>query len=164
MSSLLNLLEVKVIGFDLDDERCRLAQGFGVHSSFTSGLNSEIAKQAIEIITEHRGLDGIIFTAGPAVLLPQAISALRHGGFINLFSHLSGEMAPIDTADLYHKELQIITTYSATPKSLKKSFEILRDNHLDLKRMLTFYTPEDFNTAIADVISRNSLKAVIGFN
>lgn len=163
MASLLNLLDCHVIGIDLDEKRCKESKAFGVNETFTD-LNSKDFLTSIEKQTNQRGLDGIIFTAGPATLLPISFKWLRNGGFINLFSHLSGEKTEIDTADLYHKELQIITTYSASPDSLKEAFEILKNKNLNLKRMYgDHYKPQEFDQALKDIADRKILKAMVEF-
>lgn len=162
MSALIKHRGVTVIGVDLDADRCQKARDFGVaqaHCAADTGFT-----ESLQSVTEGRGADGVIFTAGPANLLSQALSWIRNGGFLNLFSHLSGETSEIDTAELYHREIQIITTYSASPDSLKESFDLIASDALGLRRMLAGpYAPEAFDEAVADLNARKVLKAMIAF-
>lgn len=160
MARLLERLECHIIGVDLDQARCQNALNYGVDKTFTSDdFTSYIYAQ-----TKGRGADGVIFTAGSAGLLDTSIHWIRNGGFINLFSHLSGETATVDTSALYHREIQIISTYSSSIASLNKAFEILKNERLNLSQMFTTFEPEEFNQAIAAVNQRQILKALIKFN
>ena len=161
MGALLKRLECKIIGVDLDPKRCDIAREFGFEN--TSSKYDEGLSQTIMKLSENRMADGVILTAGPAELLQDSLSWIRNGGFINLFSHLSGEKSEIDTAELYHRELQIVTSYSPSLESLKEAFQILTKENLNLKRMFQTYPYEKFSQAIADINGRLALKALIEF-
>lgn len=159
MCRLLKRLDCHVIGLDLDPTRRENAQKYGSPETFET-----LPIEHLKKITEDRGADGVIFTAGPAELLNTSLNWVRNSGFINLFAHLSGETTQLDTAALYHRELQIITTYSASPESLRKSFDILSQENLNLHQMFEYYDPQNFQRAIDDVNKRQVLKALIQFN
>lgn len=154
---------IRVIGADLDIDRRECALEYGVAQA--SDSTGDSFAKALQDASDGRGADGIIFTAGPAHLLEAGLSWIRDGGFLNLFSHLSGESARIDTATLYHRELRIIATYSASPDALKQSFNLLTTDALKLRRMLAPpYAPENLENAIGDVNARKILKALIAFS
>lgn len=162
MSALLNRDEITVIGVDLDAKRAANASEFGVKAAFTATDDKFHGK--IRALTDGRGADGVIFTAGPATMLAKSLMWVRSGGFINLFSHLSGEKSEIDTAEIYHRELRIISTYSASPDALKQAYEILKRDDLKLRRLFAPpYPPGRFAQAIKDVNAREVLKALIAF-
>lgn len=161
MGTLLKRLECKTIGVEIDPERCKIAKEFGFENTFSKYDEGLLKK--IKDASENRMADGVILTAGPAKLLQESLSWIRNGGFINLFSHLSGEKSEIDTAELYHRELQIVTSYSSCPKSLKEAFQILTKENLNLRRMFQIYPYEKFSQAIADVNEHRTLKALIEF-
>ena len=161
MASLLHLQGVKVLGLDLDSVRCKNSLNYGVDKALSSADGHEFA-ESLEKLSEGRKLDGVIFTAGPAAMLGKSLIWIRDGGFINLFSHLSGESASIDVAQIYHRELQIIATYSSSPASLRKAFSLLRDHNLGLARMISGqYGLEDLEKAVSDINQRKTLKALI---
>lgn len=163
MTKLLKRLSCTVVGIDLDPERSKMGLIYGADKVFTSTQDGDFLT-FIKKTDGGRGCDGVIFTAGPAKLLNESLSWVRGGGFLNLFSHLSGDTATIDTALLYHHEIQMITTYSASPDSLKKAFEILRDENLGLRKMVApAYAPEKLANAIEDINHRRILKAVVVF-
>lgn len=164
MSALLHHQDIQVIGIDLDPKRCEKSLEFGVKAAFQNIEDDRFKNQLLQM-TEQRKVDGIIYTAGSANLLNHGLGLIRNGGFLNLFSHLSGEKTEIDTSQLYHREIQILSTYSASPASLKKAFEILSKDTLKLRRMLEKeYQPEEFEKALHDIQSREILKAVIKFD
>lgn len=162
MSALLNRSDITVIGVDLDSKRAESALNFGVKEAFTA--TDDKFYDQIRSLTDGRGADGVIFTAGPATMLAKSLMWVRHGGFINLFSHLSGEKSEIDTAEIYHRELRIISTYSSSPDALKEAFEILKRDDLKLRRLFAPpYPPDSFAQAIKDINAREVLKALIAF-
>jgi len=162
MAKLLRRMHITIIGIDIDEERCKNALNYGVDFVFSN--TDEDFLTTLKNNTGNRLADGIIFTAGPASLLNKSFSWTRNGGFINLFCHLSGEKAEIDTAELYHRELQLITTYSPSPDALRKSFEILRDENLNLRQMFKSYQPHEFQFAIDEINNRKILKALVEFS
>ncbi len=162
MTKLLKRFSCHIIGVDTDPARCENAIKYGVDEVF-SNVDSAFV-DSIKKASNNRGADGVVFSAGPATMLNESLSWIRNGGFINLFSHLAGEIGNIDTSELYHRELQIITSYSASPESLKKSFEILRDENLNLRMMFAEpYSLNDFEKAVNDMNERRVLKALIEF-
>jgi L-iditol 2-dehydrogenase len=162
MSALLNRNGITVVGVDLDSKRVEYASNFGVKEAFTATDDKFYSK--IHSLTDNRGADGVIFTAGPATMLAKSLMWVRDGGFVNLFSHLSGEKSEIDTSEIYHRELKLISTYSSSPNSLKEAFEILQQDTLKLRRLFASpYSPDNFAQAIKDVNARDVLKALIVF-
>jgi L-iditol 2-dehydrogenase len=164
LTALLNHRGIKIVGVDLDAKRCEIAKDFGASAVFT-GTSDAAFTTALSAFTEGRGADGVIFTAGPTALLSQSPSWIRNGGFLNLFSHLSGKKCEVDAAEWYHREIRVLTTYSASPESLKESFELLKTDALKLRRMLAApYAPDNFGRAVSDLNERRVLKAMIAFD
>lgn len=162
MASLLRRLNCTVIGVDLDEARCTFAKEFGVTHALQK-FDVDFL-HTLKTVSEDRKADGVIFTAGPATLLNESLDWIRNGGFVNLFSHLGGEVGPIDTSKLYHREIQILSSYSSSPETLKLAFAILKDEDLKLSRMFApVYPPEKFAQAVDDVNARRIYKALIGF-
>lgn len=159
MTALLKDRGCKVLGLDLVDERLKMAFSFGL----TAGAQ-RINLDQLRLMTENRMADALVFTAGPASLLNQSLQWVRDGGSINLFSHLAGESTDINVAELYHRELQIVTTYSPSPDSLNKSFELIRTRNFDFKRMLTHFKPQDFSSAVDQLNQKTIYKALVEFN
>lgn len=161
-AALLERIAVTVIGLDLDAARRAEAPKYGVDRVFEApgaDFRATLAR-----MTDNRGADAVVFTAGPGTLLNTSLDWLRDGGCVNLFSHLSGETAAIDTAKLYHREIQLITTYSSSPQSLKQAFAILAEGDINLRQMIApAYAPASLAQAVADINARKILKAVIQF-
>lgn len=159
-AKLLKRLNVKVIGVDLDPARCANAHDYGV--DFTFDNTGKNFLKAVSEVSHHRA-DGVLFTSGPSSLINDAMGWIRDGGFLNIFCHLSGERATLDVAQLYHREIQIITTYSPSPTSLKKAFTILQQEDLNLRKMFCPFPARNFAEAITAVNQKKILKALVEF-
>ncbi len=155
-AALLHLRGCKVIGLDLDSTRREQAKLFGIDKAQERFDSSLYDKDSLP--------DGVILTAGPAQLVSQSMEWVRSGGFVNLFSHLEGEEVKLDSSAIYHRELTLNASYSASPDALREAFKILSTDNLKLRRLLAApYTLLDLPKAIDDVIARRVFKAAIMF-
>jgi len=155
-AALLKLRGCDVIGLDLDPARREHAKLFGVDKAQDRFDPSVCDRNSLP--------DGVLLTAGPARLVADAMNWVRSGGFINLFSHLDGETVTLDSSALYHRELTLNASYSASPDALREAFKILSADLIKLRRLLAApYTLLNLPKAIDDVINRRVFKAAIMF-
>jgi L-iditol 2-dehydrogenase len=75
--------------------------------------------------TEGRGTDVVILTVSGQAQLETAFSAVRDGGTILLFGVKPGTFAQLDLWQLWRREINLITSYSATPDLLPRAMAIL---------------------------------------
>jgi len=80
---------------------------------------------AVAQVSDGRGVDCVVITAGGATVLPAAAARVRDGGTLHYFAGGAGESLPLSLAALYHRELTLGATYSSSPAELAEAFELL---------------------------------------
>lgn len=152
-----------VLGIDTDAARLEKASDFGFEKCFLKASPEFLS--LLREKTEGRLADVVTFTAGPASLVNESLSWLRAGGTLNIFSHLGGDTAPLNFADVYHREINLVTAYSASPEALRESFAILTEDKIKLRRLLSpAYSLLDLQQAVDDANARRIYKAWVRFD
>jgi L-iditol 2-dehydrogenase len=107
-----------VVGVDPVAERAALARARGAD---VTG-EAEAVAQTVTELSEGRGADHVIVTAGGADVLPWAAAVVRDGGAIHYFAGGPGPALPLPLATLYHRELTVTSTYSFVAATLARAF------------------------------------------
>ncbi len=118
-----------VIGSDLKEERRALGRKLG----FDAVLDGDMKRleSAVAEMTQGRGVDLVVLTAGGTKLYSEVSSLVRDGGSINIFAGLSpGERVSYDVNELYGRELTVYSSYSPSPTELHEALEHLRSGHV----------------------------------
>ena len=150
---------LRAIVIDLNEERLALAREIGADHIINPskiGLISEIRK-----ITPV-GIDSAILTVTNKFTINDAFSYIRLGGQINIFGMgLNVKPVLVDFNKLYKEELIIKSTYSATPNTLKKSFDmIIKDKKIDVSDLKSEVLPlTDFKKGMDLMLERKIYKA-----
>ena len=76
-------------------------------------------------LSEGRGADHVVVTAGGADVLPWAAAVVRDGGAVHYFAGGPGDTLPLPLGTLYHRELTLTSTYSSSPATLARAFWLL---------------------------------------
>jgi L-iditol 2-dehydrogenase len=101
-------LGAQPVGVEIHPGRARLAEMLGI----AAGRPKEV--------------DFAVLTAVTPETIRAALAAVRPGGHLHLFAQPTGEPAlSLDGADLYHREISILTTYSSSPEDLKESLDLI---------------------------------------
>ena len=149
------------IGIDLDQERREFAQGFGLSAAFAGSEPG--FQEYLATTTEGRGADGVLLTAGNPALVSTALTWLREGGTCTIFASLHPESnVRLDWNQLYYRELNIVSSYSASPGDLSDALELLGKRNVlvaDLTR--DTFSLDQFSDALAAIESRTILKAIV---
>lgn len=149
---LLKFFKMQVLAMDLIEERRRLAEKFG----------AKIVQPTESEKFEGLGFDMVLLTAGSFELLAKTASWVRSGGKVHLFASLQEEGGPLNFNDLYHRELEIVATYSSGPDDLKEALELLSERSIDVRPLITIRPPlEKITEAIEKTVSKQILKAVV---
>ena len=138
-----------VVGVDQDPARAELAGRFGA----TGALPDEIGAHTRKV-SDGRGADHVIITAGAAAVLPPAIDAVRDGGAIHYFAGGPGEALPIALETLYHRELTVTATYSSSPATLARAFWLIAAGKVDVERLVSHRLPLERLAEGVDLIRR----------
>lgn len=161
MSRLLQLKGARVVGLEIDPARIRIARTLGVPRAFPGW--GPAAKAAVAKLSEGRGADSVVFTAGPVALVGESLSWLRDGGTVNVFASfsLADPFARVDMNQVYHRELTLLTGYSAEPRDLREALRLLAAKKVDARPFVRWsYRLEEFDEALRRFRSREILKAV----
>ena len=137
----------KVIGIDLINERLDLAKNFG----FDDATN----------IIEEGSVDAVFLTAGANSTIDSAKKYVRSGGTILIFASIKDDNIGFSNNDIYYRELKVLSSYSATPDSLKTSLRLLADKKVRVDNLTTEYNLVDLQKAIDDTLSNKIMKAYI---
>lgn len=152
---------VLVIGLDLKEDRLALARTLGVDRAL-SGRSPNIHPTILEL-TDDRGADIVIVTAGSSTALQHYFKWIRGGGTLNIFSSLyPEEPAPIPTNDLYHREIQVTSSYSASPVSLQEAHRLLESGDVKVKPLISeIYPLRDVMKGVEKIAAQESMKILI---
>ena len=114
---------VKVIAADMRAERCAVAQQWGAAAGGVPGTDdvAGLCKQH----SEGRGVDTVILTIVNAATVKLAMEAVRDGGSIIIFGGKPGAELTLPMWDIWLREINLVTSYSATPDGLRRSMAIL---------------------------------------
>ncbi|MEP6699557.1 MAG: alcohol dehydrogenase catalytic domain-containing protein [Verrucomicrobiota bacterium] len=149
------------IGLELDPNRRAVAEDIGRVKTFV-GVEPEF-RQYLAKVSEGRGADNLLLTAGSPALIANALSWLRAGGTCTIFASLHPEaIVPLDWNELYYREINIVSSYSSSPVDLAEALEFLERGVVKVSKLANqTFTLEQFDEALASVESRAILKAVI---
>jgi len=113
--------------------------------------------------TEDRGADGVLLTAGNPALVATALTWLREGGTCTIFASLHPDShVRLDWNDLYYRELNIVSSYSASPADLLEALELLGNGAVRVADLTRHTFPlEQFSDALAAIESHTILKAIM---
>lgn len=159
-SKLLLSRKVRVLGFDIDPQRAALARSLGVSQAWAG--EEEAARRELFSMTEGRGADALVFTAGTPELAARRLGWLRDGGAFNVFAsfHPSSAMT-LDLNEVYHRELSVVASYSPQVQDLKDSLALLASRTIDVSSFTHSVFPlSGFEEALASVRSRSVVKAL----
>jgi L-iditol 2-dehydrogenase len=114
-------------------------------------------------MTNGRGADAVLLTAGNPPLVPTALSWLRAGGTCLVFASLHPDSdVTLDWNQLYYREINIVTSYSASPDDLREALQLLANGSVRVSQLTGHTFPlEWFSEALAAIESRTILKAIM---
>jgi L-iditol 2-dehydrogenase len=114
---------------EVSESRLALARALQVKETVNPAREDLV--RAVDETTGGAGLDGIVLTVATAAVLNQAQRLVRPGGRINVFAGpADGPLLCLDFSDLYHRELSVFSTYSATPATLAAALDLLVTNRV----------------------------------
>ncbi len=130
---------VTTFAVDVRQERLDLAVQWGAARGFLANDAECIA--ALRELTDGRGVDLVLLTVLNRVTLDLALAAVRDGGVILLFGVKPETVLPINGWEVWRRELNIISSYSATPDLLPRALAILRRPGYTLENTISHVLP-----------------------
>ena len=117
---LLNEFGISTVVSDTRTERIELAKTWGAKAGGTSDLPNLCKAQS-----DGRGVDAVILTVVNEATLNLAMQSLRDGGTILIFGGKPNAQLQIPMWDIWLREINLITSYSATPEGLHRAMALL---------------------------------------
>ncbi len=156
---LIKLAGERVAAIDLDDERLSLARILG--AGYTINPSNKNVAREIKNITA-RGIDIAVLTVTNKNTLSEALLYLRDGGTVNIFGASGKESRfEVDLENVYKRELTIISSYSATPETLRRAYDIVTGKKINLSPLIPEVLPlSDFKNGLDLMMQRKIYKAV----
>lgn len=126
-----------IINTDLVDYRLKMAEKFGA-----VGIN--VAKQdalnTIIELTDGKGADIIIDTAGNRQAMNLAIKVARKGAIINVFApFVKDNKVEINFDDIFFKELTFVGTYSSSPLDYPRVLQLIQNGIVNVEEIITHH-------------------------
>jgi L-iditol 2-dehydrogenase len=126
-----------VVGVDRLPARAELARRLGA----AAGGTPEAAAVATRELSDGRGADHVVVTAGGAAVLAWAAEIVRDGGSIHYFAGGGGDALPLPLETLYHRELTITSTYSSSPADLAAAFDLIAAGQVSVDGLISHRVP-----------------------
>jgi L-iditol 2-dehydrogenase len=150
-----------IIAIDLSENRLKTARKLGA----TLSLNPEVDDilEAVHEVTDGRGADVAIESAGSLKAWESAIDLVRKGGRVQWFGGLPGGTdITLDTVRLHYDELTLFGVYHATPLSFERAFGMIEQGVIDISSLITDVVPlAQLEDALLSMFQGESIKMAI---
>lgn len=175
----------RVVGFDLDQKKIKLAESLGI---IAINSNKQDPVRYMEEVTDQVGTDAVIITAGTQsnTVIKQAANMSRKRGRIVLVGVIGLD---IDRSDFYDKELKFQVSCSYGPgrydvnyeergvdyplpyvrwtekRNFEAVLEAIRNGSLDVKSLITEKVKlEDFMNIYGDMEGGDSIASILEYS
>lgn len=157
----LKLYRARVIGLDPLPDRRERAKALGADVTLDPGQPEVV--EAVRELTEGRGADGVILTAGGPQTFTAAIDLLRDGGVLMLFASDPGQpTVHLDIHRFFHRELNMVSSYSPSTIELQEALALLADRTVRVKELVTHHVPlDDLGRGMHLFRSKEALKVFV---
>ena len=156
---LIKLSGGRVVAIDLDNNRLSMARFLG--AEYTINPSKKNTVREIKNITAV-GVDIAILSVTNKNILNDALLYLRDGGTVNIFGASGKESRfEVDFESVYKRELTIMSSYSATPETLKRAYDIISGKKINLSPLISEVMPlSDFKKGLDLMLQRKIYKAI----
>lgn len=120
---------------DVNQFRLDYADAMGVGRGM---MADEQTSQKLLDNTDGRGVDLAIVATGSLAALKSALYSIRYGGTVMMFGVPSkGANISLDMDYVYSREITLASSYAASDMDTQKALEMIRDNVMDVGRLVT---------------------------
>jgi L-iditol 2-dehydrogenase len=154
-----------VLGTDLDERRLEFAKRLGV-DAICAAADVEQLAGLVKDLTQARGCDVVVLTAGHGGTVQDALQWVRDGGTITLFGNLAlHRPAQLDPNVLYSREITLQGSYSPSPLELVHALQLIASRAVNVDLLITHRLPlEELPQAVALARMRRAVKVIISPN
>jgi L-iditol 2-dehydrogenase len=130
----------QVIAVDLKEQRLEVAKRLGATRVVNASQEDPLA--VIKDLTDGRGADVVIESAGTKTTWEQAIQVARKGGRVLWFGGLpTGTVVNVDATLAHYNELSFFGVFHATPQDVETAFQLISNNVLNTEALITTEMP-----------------------
>lgn len=151
----------QAVVIDLKDSRLELAHKLGA----TRVINptAEDPASVIKDLTDGRGADVVIETAGVTEVWEMALSLARKGGTVVMFGGCpEGTHISLDTGRVHYGELTIKGVFHHTPRTVEKALQLLSEGVVKGGPLISERVPlQDVQQALEMVMHGEAIKVAI---
>lgn len=146
---------------DLKDSRLALARRLGATCVINPAQEDPVA--IVKGLTEGRGADVVIETAGSPEVWQMSVDLVRKGGTVVLFGGCpAGSEVSLDTGRLHYGELTVKGVFHHTPQTVAKALGLLSDGVINSSALISQRAPlEDTQKALEMVMTGEAIKVAI---
>ena len=159
---LINLYGGKVIAIEPDEKRLLLAKSLGAEYTVNpiKIKNNNVQDEIRSIAPE--GTDAAVLSVTNKDTIGPALFYIRDGGTAIIFG-AAGEdsIMEVDFQNIYKRELTITSSYSATPETLDRAYNMIIKKEIKLSPLISEVLPlSDFKKGLDMVLQRKIYKAI----
>ncbi|MEA2015571.1 MAG: alcohol dehydrogenase catalytic domain-containing protein [Actinomycetota bacterium] len=156
---LIKLMGGRAAAVDIDDKRLSLAGKLGAEFTINP-LKSNAVKKIKEFT--GTGADIAVLSVTNTSTLQAALMYLREGGTALIFGSSENKSSvEVNFWNIYRRELSIISSYSAAPDALKRSYDLITGGKLNLSPLISKAIPlEDFKKGLDLMLQNKVYKAI----
>jgi L-iditol 2-dehydrogenase len=131
---------VTALAADVRDERIALARDWGAAGGGVSGRDDLPA--LCKAHSAGRGVDAVILTVVNDATVRLALDCVRDGGTLMLFGGKPGAQLSLQYWDAFLREINFVTSYSATPDGLRRAMAVLaQPGYAKLESLISHRVP-----------------------
>jgi L-iditol 2-dehydrogenase len=151
----------QTVVIDLNDSRLRLAESLGATHTINPVRADPV--EAIKGLTDGRGADVVIETAGVPEVWQLSLQLVRKGGTAVMFGGCpAGSQVSVDTDRVHYDELTIKGVFHHTPRTVARALHRLSERVVKADALITGWVPlKDTQMALEKVISGEAIKMAI---
>jgi len=150
-----------VVVTDLMDSRLQVAEQLGA----THAINPARQDPArlVRELTDGRGADVVIETAGVPEVWQMSMQLARKGGTVVMFGGCpGGSQVAIDTDSVHYGELTIKGVFHHTPKTVARALQLLSERVVEADPLISGRVPlQDTQSALEKMASGEAIKMAI---
>jgi L-iditol 2-dehydrogenase len=146
---------------DLKDSRLDLARQLGATCVINPTREDPVA--VVKELTEGRGADVVIETAGSPQVWQLSVELVRKGGTVVWFGGCpAGSRVSLDTGKLHYGELTVRGVFHHTPQTVTKALRLLSEGVIESSALINRRAPlEETQKALEMVMTGEAIKVAI---
>ena len=130
----------RIVATDVNEYRLNMARETGAEFVFNA-LDEDLMENLLKA-NDGRGYDFVIVCTAVPIAFQQALEAVDKGGTVLLYAiNTPGTEVPFAIYDFYHKGVNLISTYGASPRDLEEALRLIQFGRVKVSDFITHRLP-----------------------